>query len=87
MLRAMTLAWRHLVLGKALGRYIVGNALIAYGLFQGWGNDPKAFVDGLQKAGYATDPNYADKINTILNGEVLGSAVPNDAASAAGALA
>jgi len=38
--------WRHLVLQTGLGRYVIGNGLIAYGLFQGWGNDPKRFADG-----------------------------------------
>ncbi|KTF16131.1 flagellar assembly peptidoglycan hydrolase FlgJ [Pseudoalteromonas sp. H105] len=28
---------------------------------------PAAFLDSLQKAGYATDPNYADKIKQVLN--------------------
>jgi flagellar protein FlgJ len=26
------------------------------------GNDPRAFAEGLQRAGYATDPRYADKL-------------------------
>jgi hypothetical protein len=39
----LTQQWRHLVLQTGLGRYVFGNGLIAYGLFQGWGNDPKQF--------------------------------------------
>ena len=31
-------------------------------------HNPEKFVDALQKAGYATDPNYADKIKSIMNG-------------------
>lgn len=31
--------------------------------------DAKQYFDSLQKAGYATDPKYADKIMTILNSE------------------
>jgi peptidoglycan hydrolase FlgJ len=27
------------------------------------GNDPRAFAEGLQRAGYATDPRYADKLS------------------------
>jgi flagellar protein FlgJ len=27
------------------------------------GSDARAFASGLQRAGYATDPNYADKLN------------------------
>jgi len=37
--------------------------------------DPGAFTSALQRAGYATDPIYARKINTILDGETLNGAV------------
>ncbi len=30
-------------------------------------DDPKAFADALQESGYATDPNYGDKIGRILD--------------------
>ncbi|MFT7234758.1 MAG: flagellar protein FlgJ [Methylophagaceae bacterium] len=33
--------------------------------------DPEAFIDGLHKAGYATDPAYADKIKRIMNSDTL----------------
>ena len=35
------------------------------------GNDPKAFAKGLQKAGYATDPAYASKLQRIITGNVM----------------
>ena len=35
------------------------------------GNDPKAFAQGLQKAGYATDPAYASKLQRIITGSVM----------------
>ena len=35
------------------------------------GNDSAAFAAGLQQAGYATDPMYADKLNRILQGSTL----------------
>ena len=38
--------WRRRVLGKRLGRAILGNGMIAYALFQDWGNDPLAFRSG-----------------------------------------
>ncbi|MDP1707781.1 MAG: flagellar assembly peptidoglycan hydrolase FlgJ [Gammaproteobacteria bacterium] len=38
---------------------------------------PEAFAHALQKAGYATDPNYAHKITSILNGDTLRDAVAN----------
>ena len=37
--------------------------------------NPEAFVQELQKAGYATDPHYAKKINSILNGSILNNAI------------
>ncbi len=39
------------------------------------GTDPVAFAEGLQRAGYATDPAYADKIRSILASPVLESAL------------
>ncbi len=37
--------------------------------------DTNMFVNELQKAGYATDPNYAKKVNSILNGSILNNAI------------
>lgn len=34
-------------------------------------DNPGQFIDGLHKAGYATDPNYADKIKQIMNSSTL----------------
>lgn len=34
-------------------------------------SNPAAYLDGLQSAGYATDPAYADKIKAILGGQHL----------------
>ena len=34
-------------------------------------NDPEAYTHELQKAGYATDPNYAEKINNIYQREII----------------
>ncbi len=39
------------------------------------GDDPHQFARELQSAGYATDPHYAKKISSILNGDVLNSAL------------
>jgi len=39
-------AWRTKVHASRTGRTVVRNALIAYGLFQGWGNDPARFATG-----------------------------------------
>jgi len=37
--------------------------------------DNKTFVNELQKAGYATDPSYSKKINSILDGSILKNAI------------
>jgi hypothetical protein len=38
--------WRRRVLRRRLGRAILGNGMIAYALFQDWGNDPLAYHSG-----------------------------------------
>ncbi|MGV8893106.1 MAG: flagellar assembly peptidoglycan hydrolase FlgJ [Burkholderiaceae bacterium] len=35
-------------------------------------NDAKGFAQGLQRAGYATDPHYADKVMRIINNSLSG---------------
>jgi flagellar protein FlgJ len=35
------------------------------------GNDPAAFAQGLQKAGYATDPAYASKLTRVITSSVM----------------
>ncbi len=45
------------------------------------GGDIQAYVDGIGKSGYATDPEYANKLNQILNSGVLQAAlIPRTAA-------
>ncbi len=39
-------AWCLRVLGKPLGKHVVQNALLAYAIFQGWGNTPDQFSAG-----------------------------------------
>ena len=41
--------WQNRVYTKALGRNVVRNAMMAYAVFQGWGNDPSAFTSGNNK--------------------------------------
>jgi len=38
--------WTRTVLGTELGRRIIQNGMAAYGIFQGWGNDPETFGRG-----------------------------------------
>jgi peptidoglycan hydrolase FlgJ len=35
------------------------------------GADPQAYVESIGKSGYATDPQYANKLNDLLNGSTL----------------
>ena len=46
-----------------------------YASVVGSGRDVRRFADALQAAGYATDPNYADKIGRVLNGETFREAI------------
>jgi flagellar protein FlgJ len=39
------------------------------------GDEPGAYVDRIGRSGYATDPQYADKLNKILNGGALRAAL------------
>lgn len=60
-------------------RFLQGNPRYAQAL-QAQG-DGRAFVEGLQQAGYATDPRYAEKIHRIMDGEILRDAqAPRNAA-------
>jgi peptidoglycan hydrolase FlgJ len=45
------------------------------------GADPQHYIDGIGKAGYATDPDYANKLSQILNSGALQAAlIPRTAA-------
>jgi hypothetical protein len=41
--------WRNRVVTKPLGKFVIRNALMAYGAFQAWGNDPEAFESSNNK--------------------------------------
>ena len=41
--------WTNRVYSKEFGRQLVRNAVMAYGVFQGWGNDPGVFETGKNK--------------------------------------
>jgi hypothetical protein len=41
--------WRNRVYSKPMGRALVRNGVMAYGIFQGWGNNPSAFESGNNK--------------------------------------
>ena len=45
------------------------------------GADPRGYIEGIGKSGYATDPEYANKLNQILNSGALQAAlIPRTAA-------
>jgi flagellar protein FlgJ len=39
------------------------------------GSDPQAYIAGIGRSGYATDPEYADKLNNILQSNTLREAI------------
>ncbi|HMD74115.1 MAG TPA: glucosaminidase domain-containing protein, partial [Steroidobacteraceae bacterium] len=39
------------------------------------GNSPQAYVASIQSSGYATDPDYANKLNEILNSSTFRTAL------------
>ena len=48
-----------------------------YGNALGHQGDAAHYLRGLQQAGYATDPNYADKILNIMRGRTFGESLAN----------
>lgn len=48
------------------------------------GDDSASYADALQKAGYATDPEYAQKIKRLINSESIRSATTVDLSSITG---
>ncbi len=45
------------------------------------GGDAQAYIDRIGKSGYATDPEYANKLDQILNGGMLRAALPTRTAA------
>ncbi|MGQ8366363.1 flagellar assembly peptidoglycan hydrolase FlgJ [Glaciecola sp. 1036] len=39
-------------------------------------HDPKAYFEALQKAGYATDPEYANKVMSVYEGDLMNGLLP-----------
>ncbi|TYC61001.1 alkaline phosphatase family protein [Rhodobacterales bacterium] len=44
----LSLAWEQSAYGHPLARRVIGNALLAYGINQGWGNRPEVFREHLE---------------------------------------
>ena len=76
----ITGAWRARVLGNTLGRSMIRNALVAYVLFQGWGNTPERFAQAgtpeehflslvpqwFAGGGTVPDPDISHQLDTLL---------------------
>lgn len=45
------------------------------------GGDAQAYIERIGKSGYATDPDYANKLNQILSGSMLRAALPTRTAA------
>lgn len=45
----LSLAWEQAAYGHPLSRRVIGNALVAYGINQGWGNRPETILEALQE--------------------------------------
>ncbi|MCV6546009.1 MAG: alkaline phosphatase family protein [Cohaesibacter sp.] len=66
----LSLAWEEAAYGHPLSRRVIGNALIAYGINQGWGNRPEAigrdlmpvFKDALEQTGTEAHDKAIDRI-------------------------
>ncbi len=56
--------WRNRVYSKALGKSIVRNGVMAYGIFQGWGNDPAEFAKDNSK-----NKKFIEETRKILGAE------------------
>src|SRR4029077_2596655 len=67
--------WRDRVLTSPLGKTVIRNGLVAYALFQGWGNDPVNFESGerkqlLDQAAKVFPPNATDGPDETAGGEI-----------------
>jgi len=58
---------------KDYGAFVVDSSRYQDAVKQG--NSIKAYSEGLQKGGYATDPQYAQKIQRIASGDLLNNAI------------
>jgi len=84
----LTAAWEASAYGHPFSRQIIGNALIGYLLFQGWGNHPDAFQELLPKVhglltertldGALSRATQSDVIDTLLTFEQWHYNLPGD---------
>ncbi|MHC8363778.1 alkaline phosphatase D family protein [Pseudomonas sp. LS2P72] len=63
--------WEETAYGHPFSRRIIGNALIAYMLCQGWGNNPDAFGAVLKKAGGLTATGHDRYLDSDIQDELI----------------
>ncbi|MFY0732023.1 alkaline phosphatase D family protein [Pseudomonas sp. NFX15] len=64
--------WEETAYGHPFSRRIIGNALIAYLLCQGWGNNPDAFAAVLEKASALSDSTHALHLDKTVQDDLIG---------------
>jgi hypothetical protein len=63
--------WEETAYGHPFSRRIIGNALIAYMLCQGWGNNPDAFGAVLKKAGRLSASGHDRYLDSDIQDELI----------------
>ncbi len=59
--------WRARVHGRSAGPVVLRNGLVAYGFFQGWGNDPARFSEGFSGTAEQSDDPLAQLKDSTKN--------------------
>ncbi|OPA84717.1 hypothetical protein BFW86_23480 [Pseudomonas fluorescens] len=63
--------WEETAYGHAFSKRIIGNALLAYLLCQGWGNNPDAFVDPVEQTRRLTTQTHDNHLDPATQDELL----------------
>ncbi|WP_460155746.1 alkaline phosphatase D family protein [Pseudomonas sp. S2_H10] len=63
--------WEETAYGHPFSRRIIGNALLAYMLCQGWGNNPDAFGAVLEKAGALSASTHQSHLDSTVQDDLI----------------
>ncbi|POF42753.1 hypothetical protein B0D71_07580 [Pseudomonas laurylsulfativorans] len=63
--------WEETAYGHPFSRRIIGNALLAYMLCQGWGNNPDAFTAVLEKAGALSASTHERHLDSTVQDDLI----------------
>jgi hypothetical protein len=63
--------WEETAYGHPFSRRIIGNALLAYMLCQGWGNNPDAFGAVMEKAGALSASTYQSHLDSTVQDDLI----------------